>query len=67
MKPSCGTCVFFDGARDNIPTYGRCHRMPPTTALARVGIEWPVVEATEWCGEFKIMPKRAKRNERKRG
>lgn len=41
----CGDCRFYDKA---IPS---CRRHPPILHRGLSG--WPVVTATDWCGEFK--------------
>jgi hypothetical protein len=64
VTPSCGACVFFSSPGK---TWGSCRRNPPVvvTGIHAVESQWPEVQVTEWCGEFKVMPEWAKRKEGK--
>lgn len=60
--PTCGQCHFFEaiGAKK---LSGACHRFPPTTVVMPdadepseidiKGAVWPILPATQWCGEFR--------------
>lgn len=52
----CANCGFFDG--------GSCRRFPPASVpwptdnqhpiMYEPATTWPLVRATDWCGEFKV-------------
>jgi len=51
---TCGQCKYF---RTDLPSNpaGYCYRYPPTVVIFEDGdlsFERPVVERTEYCGEF---------------
>jgi hypothetical protein len=52
MTATCATCRYYAPER---PTYGRCHRYPPTVVqLGEVrsgGSTSPAVDRNGWCGE----------------
>lgn len=57
----CSDCRFFSPV-ENIHAHddtarGECKRHPPTIihGTGDVGT-WPIIEATEWCGEFELAP-----------
>lgn len=47
MDQKCETCCYF--------AEGKCRRYPPKYIMSQgfVNCENPVVEATNWCGEYK--------------
>ena len=42
----CGDCKYERG--------GTCHRFPPIIHVS--DSIWPVIRASDWCGEFAIRP-----------
>ena len=52
MAATCSTCRYY---APDYPTYGRCHRYPPTVVqLGEVrsgGSTSPAVQKDGWCGE----------------
>lgn len=57
----CSDCRFFvevERLHDEEGTInGECHKLPPTVihGTGDVGT-WPIIEGTEWCGEFELSP-----------
>ena len=47
MDQKCETCCYF--------VDGKCRRYPPKYIMSQgfVNYENPIVEATNWCGEYK--------------
>jgi hypothetical protein len=56
---TCATCRFWVKANKLAnPPEGNCHRYPATVALVQTSkgalatTIWPMIRATEWCGEW---------------
>lgn len=47
IDPSC-QCCWFARSRDEEPRI-ECHRRSPRSRFG-----WPVVKATDWCGQFEV-------------
>ncbi len=64
MKPTCGQCRFYQATADMA---GECRRKSPQGVI-RVALHqgktsngcfdafWPIVSATDWCGEWQPLP-----------
>jgi hypothetical protein len=57
MDAACGTCRFAEPTVDaEDGPYLQCRRYPPTVVgtddNARAGVVVPLVDATDWCGEY---------------
>jgi hypothetical protein len=52
---TCGECGYYQAGS---PDHGHCRRYPPTTVSAAGHVAWPVVAASDWCGEFTAAAKR---------
>lgn len=56
----CSNCAFWQSTSAS-NSFGECHRFPavPITYVddegdtALVGDKWPLVSATQWCGEHR--------------
>lgn len=46
-KRTCKTCRYFAGE-----VVRECRRSPPVLHIGYDQGVWPVVETTDWCGEF---------------
>jgi len=44
-RGTCGTCRFNEN--------NRCHRFPPVIYMYHTQRQFPFVEQTDWCGEFR--------------
>lgn len=54
-QPCCRTCRFWSlmPLEDSERDYGVCRRSPPQFVEAGVlNGAFPLIEATEWCGEY---------------
>jgi hypothetical protein len=58
-RSTCRSCLFFSTATDESkpiqPEFGECRRYPPHMGTDSDGdgfYYWPILENTEWCGEF---------------
>lgn len=56
MNDTCGHCRFYRAPEAfEKGSAGECRRHPPTVAArpGAIGVsEWPVVEVSDWCGDF---------------
>ena len=53
MKRTCENCAYF-AKNPEFNKYGHCHRYPPSGLENEISIEvFPIVMATDWCGEYK--------------
>ena len=55
IKPQCNQCKFW---KEVYPEQGQCRAHVPLllgNAMGHVS-GWPVVHATDWCGEFQAQP-----------
>ena len=55
VTAGCGTCKFFDPSYPAVddPTVGSCFRYPPLSSTDQnVRGTWPVVDSSDWCGEW---------------
>lgn len=50
--PACETCVYF--CEEPQENRGECRRHAPVAqrAIDDTATWWPVVEGTDWCGEY---------------
>jgi len=51
----CGSCGFYDLEKvesEKVGAIGRCRFSPPKPSADDKGAVWPIVNATDWCGEF---------------
>jgi len=46
----CPMCRYYMAPTGGASA-GTCHRYPPN-AVASPATRWPLVEVTEWCGEY---------------
>ena len=51
----CASCAFFNTDERE------CHRYAPQPSGEDRKAEWPRVEATDWCGEYKEDPAKTQR------
>lgn len=51
VPATCATCPFYSGSKDHTAN-GLCRRYAPepNTTVA-VPTAWPIVKASDWCGE----------------
>ena len=54
MSKRCDKCVYYEpnNPKANMPPAGGCRRSPPVLSPDE-GFIWPIMEADDWCGEFK--------------
>lgn len=57
MSKLCEQCFYWDMFPEK-PTHGKCRFLPPRVLNTEFGTytEWPIVESSDWCGEFYAMP-----------
>ena len=46
-RPTCATCIFYDGSRGD---HGFCHRNPPSIVSTSGAEIFPLVRENYWCG-----------------
>ena len=56
MNKQCKDCIYWDKWKFNIDiVFGYCRKNPPIV-ISQSALDkaiWPLVEETDWCGEFK--------------
>jgi hypothetical protein len=63
VKEECQFCRFWKEEEQPWENEGRCHRYPPRFEgnPNAVGPEmWQTTSPSDWCGEFRVDPKRIK-------
>ena len=50
---SCGNCRYMLD-RGKVQSFVECHRHTPFKATPLTGSAWPLVLASDWCGEHAI-------------
>ena len=52
MADTCESCRF--GQQEDLRRgWGKCRRYPPKVYSHNPSGNWPVVDASDWCGEYK--------------
>ena len=51
-KVECKDCRFY-AQRIDYPTNGYCRKLPPVLSNKFNFGAWPIVNAADWCGEFR--------------
>jgi hypothetical protein len=55
MNKSCANCSHFDPTqKQDFANFdlGFCRRHAPRVGVPKVNCDWPIVQETDWCGEF---------------
>lgn len=52
MERRCGTCAYWEKQKGQ--NYGNCRRNAPLIGKDVYYAYWPVTQAKDWCGEYKL-------------